>query len=144
VFAALHHTWPCFPQSLACDATACGGGYACNNKQQQFVLQIITNIPTETTAANVNKNEAGPYRVQDVLLQILILVVVIVTGGPVVSHIKDLSMLLFSVDDGHVSNEIWLKSIQWFSSYVETTKTDNARDTGGLVVDQITQKSKML
>jgi hypothetical protein len=36
------------------------------------------------------------------------------TGGAVVSHIENLS-LFFSVDNGHVSNEFWSKSIQRFS-----------------------------
>jgi hypothetical protein len=33
------------------------------------------------------------------------------TGGPVVSHIDNLSMWLFSVGDGHASHEIWVKFV---------------------------------
>jgi hypothetical protein len=42
------------------------------------------------------------------------------TGKLVVSHIDDPSLWLFSVGEGHKALEIWSKSVQGFSRYVQT------------------------
>jgi hypothetical protein len=43
----------------------------------------------------------------------------------------------FSVGVGQTSNEIWLKSVQGFSHYVQAIWTDYTRDSSGPIVSQL-------
>jgi hypothetical protein len=64
------------------------------------------------------------------------------TGRPVVSHIDNLSIWLFSVGDVDMSQEIWSKYVQEFNCYIQTTQTDNRGDSSRPVVSQLKNKSK--
>jgi hypothetical protein len=50
---------------------------------------------------------------------------------------------LYFIGNGHAAQEIWSKSVQWFSSYTQKN-THNARDTGGPVVSYIDNLSMWL
>jgi hypothetical protein len=63
------------------------------------------------------------------------------TGRPVVSHIDNLSIWLFSVGNValYMSHEIWSKYV-WIQ--LVTTRTDKRGDSGGPVVSQLKSINK--